>query len=99
MTIGEFQETIRNIYFNKDDARGLDGTFSWFIEEVGELSRAMRNKDLPAMKEEFADVLAWLVSMASICGVDIESAAMEKYSAGCPKCGFSPCACPADRRG
>ena len=69
MEIGEFQRQIESIYFEKDSARGLDGTFRWFMEEVGELARALREADRARQTEEFADVFAWLSTMASMCGV------------------------------
>jgi NTP pyrophosphatase (non-canonical NTP hydrolase) len=92
MRLREFQTLIERIYFEKDSARGLDGTFRWFVEEVGELARAMRSGDQGALPEEFADCLAWLATMASICKVDLEAAA-GKYAGGCPKCGKTPCEC------
>mgnify|MGYP000409824305 CR=1 FL=1 len=92
MGINEFQRLIKDIYFERDNARGAEGTFRWFIEEVGELARAMRGTDRDNLREEFGDVLAWLVSLASIMGVDMEGAA-EKYARGCPKCGSTPCSC------
>lgn len=76
----EFQGLIERLYFAKDNARGIPGTYMWFQEEVGELTRAIRRgHDRKNLEEEFADVLAWLVSLASMAGVDIERAALEKY--------------------
>ena len=92
MHIREFQQQIERIYFEKDSARGLDADFRWFVEEVGELARALRHSDRAHRAEEFADVLAWLTTMASICEIDLEDAA-KKYANGCPKCGHTPCAC------
>lgn len=92
MEITEFQKLIRDIYFERDGARGLGGTFMWFIEEVGELARAIKGGDHSRMHDEFSDVMAWLVSLASICEVDMESAA-GRYAGGCPKCGATPCVC------
>ncbi|MEO0082078.1 MAG: MazG nucleotide pyrophosphohydrolase domain-containing protein [candidate division WOR-3 bacterium] len=92
MTVSEFQQLIRNIYFEKDSRRGSESTFRWLVEEVGELARALRKQDSDGKKEEFADVFAWLVSLASIEGVDIEEACA-KYAYGCPKCRSTPCAC------
>jgi NTP pyrophosphatase (non-canonical NTP hydrolase) len=92
MQIGEFQKKIEDIYFKKDSARGAEGTFAWFVEEVGELSRAIRRGSRDSLEEEFSDVMAWLVSLASICGVDMEKA-IGKYGAGCPKCAKTPCGC------
>lgn len=96
MTISEFQKLIEDIYLARDSARGRDGTFVWFVEEVGELARALTrpmDSDGKNLREEFADVLAWLVTLASIAGVDIEAAAAAKYRNGCPKCRSTPCAC------
>jgi NTP pyrophosphatase (non-canonical NTP hydrolase) len=96
MQIREFQRLIEEIYFERDSARGRDRTFAWFVEEVGELARAL-TRDPGAGKEklraEFADVLAWLATLASIEGLSLEDAAVEKYGKGCPKCGAIPCTC------
>jgi NTP pyrophosphatase (non-canonical NTP hydrolase) len=64
----------------------------WFVEEVGELARALRSEDPKAREEEVGDVLAWLSTLASLAGVDLERAA-GRYGAGCPRCGASPCRC------
>ena len=93
MTIREFQELIERIYGDKDGARGTAGTFMWFSEEVGELSRALRRGQRANLEEEFADVLAWLATLASMHGVNLESAAARKYADGCPRCHHAPCAC------
>ena len=93
MRIEEFQKKIEAIYFAKDSARGLEGTFMWFAEEVGELSRALRRKNDEELKGEFADVLAWLSTLASIAGIDLQEAARAKYGEGCPRCECTPCTC------
>ena len=65
LTVREFQRLIDQIYGQKDRDRGIEGTFLWFHEEVGELTRAVRRgHDRENLQEEFADVFAWLVSMA-----------------------------------
>ncbi len=90
------QKRIEEIYLARDKARGRDGTFVWFVEEVGELAKALaRPKDDGGknLREEFADVYAWLASLASIAGVDLEAAVLEKYKDGCPKCHSTPCRC------
>ena len=93
MTIGEFQQLIEQTYCDKDSSRGLAPSFIWFIEEVGELAQALRSGDRNELADEFSDVLAWLATMASISGIDLEDAA-QKYARGCPKCGEMPCMCP-----
>ncbi len=92
MTVSEFQSHIETIYYEKDSRRGLDADFRWFMEEVGELARALRHRDPARLSEEFADVFAWLCTLASISGIRLEEA-VQKYAAGCPKCGAAPCRC------
>lgn len=95
MRLREFQQIIEATYGQRDRARGKDGTFRWLAEEVGELARAVRTGEPAALRAEFSDVLAWTVSLASLCGIDAEAAA-SRYAAGCPKCRQTPCACPAE---
>ena len=93
VSFSEFQSLIRNMYFEKDDARGIDGTFMWLIEEVGELSSALRSDDHANLEEEFADVLAWLTTIANIANVDLTKAIKNKYGSGCPGCNQFVCSC------
>jgi len=94
MEICGFQKLIEDIYREKDGARGVDGSFRWFVEEVGELAKALRRGDPANLHEEFADCQAWLSTLASLQGVDLEGAAMARYGAGCPHCHRIPCGCP-----
>jgi NTP pyrophosphatase (non-canonical NTP hydrolase) len=95
MTLSELQDRIRDLFGSKDSRRGVEGTFMWFMEEVGELSAALRDssRDPQNLKLEFADVLAWLATLANIAGVELEEAMELKYGTGCPKCHSSPCVC------
>ena len=91
--VWHFQRAIEETYIRRDMRRGLERTFRWFVEEVGELARALRKGDHRMMEEEFSDVFAWLTTLASLVGVDMEQAA-RRYVRGCPKCGKMPCECP-----
>lgn len=93
MEIAEFQRLIRDVYYERDAGRGLAGTHMWFCEEVGELTRALRRDTREELAGEFADVFAWLASLASIAGIDLEEAVRQKYERGCPRCESTPCAC------
>ena len=92
-SLEQLQRVIRETYDQKDRRRGVEGTFMWFMEEVGELAAALRGGDAEQQAEEFADVLAWLATMANIVGVDLETAVRAKYGRGCPGCEHSPCVC------
>jgi NTP pyrophosphatase (non-canonical NTP hydrolase) len=93
MTLREFQQKIDETYGARDGARGGHGTFLWFVEEVGELAEAIRRGSGEEKRAEFADVMAWLVSLASLEGIDIEDAVTAKYGDGCPACREKPCRC------
>jgi NTP pyrophosphatase (non-canonical NTP hydrolase) len=83
---------MRKIYYHKDSKRGLKRTYERLVEEVNELGEALtKNKKTSA--EEFADVLAWLASLANITKVNLEDAALKKYNYKCPKCGKLKCEC------
>ncbi len=73
----EIQKAIRREYFDRDSRRGLDGTFRWFVEEIGELAKAIRGEG--SVEEEIADALAWLLSVANLLNVDVEDAFLKKY--------------------
>ena len=86
------------MYGAKDEARGDAATFLWLAEEFGELATALRSGSEEELAMEMADVLAWLVTLANIRGVDLEAAVMKKYGVACPGCGAVPCACdPAEK--
>jgi NTP pyrophosphatase (non-canonical NTP hydrolase) len=92
VNLSEFQAQMRALYGARDRERGLARTFAWFTEECGELSRAVFRGDDSDRMVEFADVLAWLASLADLTGVDLDEAA-QRYASGCPRCGAVPCRC------
>jgi NTP pyrophosphatase (non-canonical NTP hydrolase) len=81
------------MYFHRDSKRGIDRTFDWLVDEVKELGEALKADDKKALENEFADVIAWLASLANVADVDLEKATLNKYDNKCPKCGHSPCQC------
>ncbi|MEM3737510.1 MAG: MazG nucleotide pyrophosphohydrolase domain-containing protein [Candidatus Bathyarchaeia archaeon] len=93
MHIHEFQNMMRRIYYSKDSKRGVNGTYVWLIEEVAELGKALQGESKVALEDEFADVLAWLSSLANLAGCDLEAAALRKYDGKCPRCRREPCHC------
>lgn len=93
MEVRELQRLIKETYFERDWKRGVEKNNLWLVEEVGELTRAIRKGRRLEIEEEFADVLAWLLSLANVLGVDVEAAFLKKYGDGCPRCGGKPCRC------
>ena len=92
-SLSDLQELIRRMYTSKDEARGVEGTFMWLMEEVGELAAALREGTPEELAAEFADVLAWLATIANVAQVDLQAAVLKKYGRGCPGCGQLVCAC------
>ena len=74
MEIAALQQLVHERYFKTDSERGIFHTALWFHEEVGELSSAIASGDKQNAKEEFADVLMWLLTLANLMEVDMEEA-------------------------
>lgn len=95
ITFNAFQKLIHDRFHKTDSARGAVATFLWLMEEVGELATAIQENSpssIPGtptrtptpeqranLEEEFADVLAWLTTIANVMNVDLEKA-LEKYT-------------------
>ena len=90
--LAELQDLMEQTYGARDRARGTPAAVAWLAEEVGELARAVRKGSAEEQREELADVLAWVATLANLVGIDLESA-VSRYAHGCPKCGAMPCRC------
>lgn len=97
-SLADLQLLIRRMYSSKDEARGVDGTFMWLMEEVGELAASLREGTPQEQAREFADVLAWLATIANVAGIDLQQAVLDKYGKGCPGCGKLVCSCDASEK-
>ncbi|MHA1859619.1 MAG: MazG nucleotide pyrophosphohydrolase domain-containing protein [Candidatus Asgardarchaeia archaeon] len=93
MEIRDFQRLMKELYIRRDLKRGVEKTYVWLVQEVGELGRAILKGDRENLMEEIADVFAWLASLSNILGIDMEYAVVAKYDGKCPKCGKNPCEC------
>ena len=94
VTFASFQHLIHKMYFEKDARRGTDATFMWLMEEIGELASSLREGTHEEKSAEFADVIAWLVTIANIENIDLTAALRKKYGSGCPGCNQFICECP-----
>lgn len=93
ITIATFQQHIKARYYDADSKRGTPGTFMWLIEEIGELATTLQKirgeggdtsggHTQRHLEDEFADVMAWLCTLANINDVDLEQAIRQKYLDG-----------------
>ena len=90
--LDDFQHLIDATFGERDRARGVPSSVAWLAEEVGELAQAVRKGSHEEQLHEFADVLAWLTSLANQVGVNLNEAA-QRYADGCPRCESIPCTC------
>jgi NTP pyrophosphatase (non-canonical NTP hydrolase) len=95
MTLDDLQSLIDRMYSAKDRRRGTPATFLWLCEEIGELAAALREGSQAQKETEFADVLAWLITLANINDINLTKALEAKYGKGCPGCGGLVCTCEA----
>ena len=79
LTIAGFRKYISDRYESVDRQRGTPKTFLWLIEEIGELATALNSDDRANLEEEFADVIAWLCTLANINDIDLTAAIARKY--------------------
>ena len=95
MKISDFQDLMKKIFFHQDSKRGIKSTFTWLVEEIGELARVLKYEDIDKVNasEEIADIIAWTSSLANLLEIDIEKALLEKYPNKCIKCDSYPCRC------
>jgi NTP pyrophosphatase (non-canonical NTP hydrolase) len=93
LTVAGLQQLLADRYLATDRQRGTAATFLWFVEEIGELATALANNTPPKtptaeeranLEEEFADVIAWLCTLANINDVDLQRA-LEKYTVKMPE--------------
>lgn len=89
----ELQHLMERTYGERDRARGIPTTVAWLAEEVGELAKAVRKGSRDEQVHELGDALAWLASLANQLDISLAEA-VDRYRAGCPRCGDSPCHCP-----
>ena len=90
--LAELQSLMDRTYGARDRERGVAAGVAWLAEEVGELAQALRKGSPDEQQHEFADVLAWVATLANLVDVDLD-AAIERYREGCPRCGHLPCTC------
>jgi NTP pyrophosphatase (non-canonical NTP hydrolase) len=90
--LAELQHVIQRTYGARDRERGVPSSVAWLAEEVGELAQAVRKGDRAEQMHEFADVLAWVASLANQMDIDLTEA-LQRYAHGCPRCGAVPCEC------
>lgn len=79
LALRDIQKIMKSMFYERDSARGLYATFTWLVEEIGELAEAILNRNRESIEEEIADVIAWTISLANLLEIDVEEAFKKKY--------------------
>ncbi len=95
MKVSEFQQLIKDLYFHQDFDRGIEKSFLWLVEEIGELASNVKSKMINKKEigDEMADIVAWICSLANLFEIELEEALFRKYPNKCIKCDSNPCRC------
>ena len=80
-------EAFAGEFGGRDSGRGVHATFVWLVEEIGELGEALLRGDRESLEEEVADVVAWVLSLAAMLGVDVWGAIQRKCPGVVDDCG------------
>lgn len=93
-TLPDWQEMFKNIYGRINKVAGKEKCWLHLLEELGEVSRVFRLKERDNLKDEIADVFAWLVAFCNNAGINLESAILDCYQGKCDACNKKKCECP-----
>lgn len=78
---------------HKDASRSDNGGDKQHQELLADFQKKHQN-----LSAEFADVFAWLATIANVAEVDLATALFEKYGSGCPGCHAFVCSCPDEEK-
>ncbi len=103
-TISQWIKHFNDLYGANNRARGIDHALLRLIEEMHEAEGAhlfdcTRNLRMSLSERrlnvarEFADVLAWIFSIAGMLELDLEKAIIQRYGGVCERCRKRPCDC------
>ena len=93
-SLSEWLEMFKRIYGNINKIKSLSAVWSHFQEEVGEMSREMRHRNLQELRDESADTFAWFLAFCIKLNVDIETLVWETFPFECNVCRNQKCNCP-----
>lgn len=93
-SLPDWQAMFRKIYGRMNKAIGKHKVWDHLLEEIGEVSKESRHKRQNELRDELADVFAWLIAFCNNSGIDLETAILSHYPGRCDVCGESKCNCP-----
>jgi len=103
-TVQQWVTHMDVVYGNINRNNGIFFAICRLQEEIGEAKAAHHFDDVANssvtlsmrrlnIAREFADVLAWIFSIASMLDLDLDTTILEQYGGKCYRCGERPCDC------
>lgn len=103
-SMNRWQRFLWDVYGENNQRRGIKDTIARLFSEVVEVRALVRQAPklgaaevARAARLEIADVTAWSLGAASLLGVFMQPAIIERYGAGCPTCGGQVCHCTPEQ--
>ena len=93
-SLAKWQRLFERIYGNVNKVAGREKIWLHLLEEIGDVSKAQRRKRMKTIKEELADVFAWLCSLSNLLGIDLDEIVSKTYPGKCDVCKKTTCICP-----
>lgn len=95
-SLAAWQEMFSRIYGNINKIKTKQAIWLHFFEELAEVSRELRHGNVEKVREESADVFAWLMAFCTKLGIDIDEVTWRTYPGECNVCHEEKCTCPYD---
>lgn len=93
-SLSKQQKLFKEIYGKVNAIMMRQQIWNHFMEELGEMSYELRHKNKQQLKEESADVLAWLIAFCIRIDVDLDEIVWHTYHGECNVCAKDVCECP-----
>ena len=92
-SLKEWQATLKRIYGNINRLESRKRLWFHFMEEIGEISKALRHNNRENLEEECADALAWLLPLCTKLEADLDDLTWNNFPWECKVCHKQKCEC------
>lgn len=99
-SLRNWQEHLANVYGPTNAEKGMWYVMTRLAIETNELVAEEDRVPMSTPDDirrnyalEVADTMAWTMAAATLLGVDLQEASLERFGNGCPACGSVPCRC------
>lgn len=103
-SLGRCCVELDHVYGPANRKNGIDRAVGRLFAEIGEVTAAIvmpasglrdfdTNSSLKEIASELGDVLAWVIGVSNLLGVELEGAVLERFWPVCRVCCSNPCRC------